>query len=408
MNILVIGNGFDLAHKLPTRYTDFLKYCADYNLEEPICDVPDLNEEFALFCKYNFWLRYFFEKIPDIEKIDNRTWIDFEKEIAEAIKLIERFAIENNPSKEVVSEREINTKEGIDILSAYNQCTCFDYDEETFDNFIYSQLKKFARAFEIYCLKINGLSVDSIISTQRSKDLEMAEIKKTTYANLAHNARGVIGNEIEVAKYELLMEEECKKYNSLYSGITPIDYLSLSKFDYVLSFNYTNTYERLYGNEKTKYCYIHGKAQADRNKTNIIFGIDDDLSAGEESKNFRWIRFKKFYQRIIFKTGSEYKDWIDSKNNQHNKNYVHIIGHSLDKTDYDVLCEIFNSQQYKIIIYYYSPEDFEDKVQNVIKLLAYKGQNGRDKLISRVHGEEWTIKFVDLYDEKEGLFIKDT
>lgn len=26
MNILVIGNGFDLAHGLPTRYTDFLKF----------------------------------------------------------------------------------------------------------------------------------------------------------------------------------------------------------------------------------------------------------------------------------------------------------------------------------------------------------------------------------------------
>ena len=26
MNILVIGNGFDLAHDLPTNYTDFLKW----------------------------------------------------------------------------------------------------------------------------------------------------------------------------------------------------------------------------------------------------------------------------------------------------------------------------------------------------------------------------------------------
>ena len=25
MNILVIGNGFDLAHELPTKYIDFLK-----------------------------------------------------------------------------------------------------------------------------------------------------------------------------------------------------------------------------------------------------------------------------------------------------------------------------------------------------------------------------------------------
>ena len=27
MNILVIGNGFDLAHRLPTKYTDFLQFC---------------------------------------------------------------------------------------------------------------------------------------------------------------------------------------------------------------------------------------------------------------------------------------------------------------------------------------------------------------------------------------------
>ena len=26
MSILIIGNGFDLAHRLPTSYTDFLKF----------------------------------------------------------------------------------------------------------------------------------------------------------------------------------------------------------------------------------------------------------------------------------------------------------------------------------------------------------------------------------------------
>lgn len=30
MNILVIGNGFDLAHGLPTKYTDFLKFVESY------------------------------------------------------------------------------------------------------------------------------------------------------------------------------------------------------------------------------------------------------------------------------------------------------------------------------------------------------------------------------------------
>ncbi len=27
MNILIIGNGFDIAHNLPTKYKDFLKVC---------------------------------------------------------------------------------------------------------------------------------------------------------------------------------------------------------------------------------------------------------------------------------------------------------------------------------------------------------------------------------------------
>ena len=30
MNILVIGNGFDLAHGLPTKYTDFLDFIKEF------------------------------------------------------------------------------------------------------------------------------------------------------------------------------------------------------------------------------------------------------------------------------------------------------------------------------------------------------------------------------------------
>lgn len=132
-----------------------------------------------------------------------------------------------------------------------------------------------------------------------------------------------------------------------------------------------------------------------------------NLPRGEESNNFKWIKFKKYYQRILFKTGSEYKDWLNPLAKQTPfPNYVHIVGHSLDRTDYDVLYEIFSNDSFKIIVYYYCSEDFEDKVQKVIKLLAYKGMNGRDELIRRVHGNQWSTKFVNQYDEIEGFFIK--
>lgn len=77
------------------------------------------------------------------------------------------------------------------------------------------------------------------------------------------------------------------------------------KIDKVLSFNYTNTYARLYGkdNPDIEYDYIHGKADIDHdiNSCNIVLGIDEYLPEGEKDENTEFIQFKKFYQRIYKK-----------------------------------------------------------------------------------------------------------
>ena len=424
MNLLIIGNGFDLAHGLPTRYTDFLIYCRDYDENNPISKSNELNEEFISFVKDNIWLKYFLNSTIDINS--SKTWIDFEKQLAEVIRNIDlaNLKIEqadylNAPSEITVEFSSNSNSKSIELfispICAYDERTRKFVitingitDTDSFIDFVYQQLKKFTRAFEIYCHKINEtLIAEPVITSERNEKMEKAKFQMQSYNHQARNASGYTYRKDDVTRFEKLRDEANKSYTSLSSGVRAIDYLSMSTFDCVLSFNYTNTYERLYGSDKTKYCYIHGKAQENRNKTDIIFGIDDDLPRGEESNNFKWIRFKKYYQRIIYKTGSEYKDWINPQSKQTSPpNYVHIVGHSLDKTDYDVLHEIFSNQNFKIIVYYHCPADFEDKVQKVIKLLAYKGMNGRDELIRRVHGIQWSIKFVNQYDETDGLFIR--
>lgn len=384
MHMIVIGNGFDLAHGLPTKYTHFLRYCRDYKNDNPISESDLLNEEFVKIIDDNIWIKYFLDVV---ELDDEKTWIDFEKEIAYVIDDVESRKEKSTFLKYVIDVNVLDTN----VLVRY----------------IYLQLKDFVRAFEIYCLKINEISVKPIITTERKNQMENYTQQVDIYTQQARRASGYTNRKDEVTKYEMLREEARQKYVSLATKIPVIDYLSLSKFDCVLSFNYTKTYERLYGNEKTKYCYIHGKAQENPSKTNLILGVNDELEDGAESKNFTWINFKKYYQRIIFKTGSEYKDWLTIKT-QYNScaNYVHIIGHSLDKTDYEILYEIFTSPDFKIIVYYYNETDFEEKVQRVIQLLAYKNKNGRDELIRRVHGSQWSIKFVNQYDEVDGLFIR--
>lgn len=39
MNVLIIGNGFDIAHKLPTKYTHFLNFIKFINRFETYHDI---------------------------------------------------------------------------------------------------------------------------------------------------------------------------------------------------------------------------------------------------------------------------------------------------------------------------------------------------------------------------------
>ena len=81
MDILVIGNGFDLAHGLKTTYKDFLLACQNDKL-------PD---EFKEFCQTNVWLKHFIKRQNDI----GNTWIDLEEEIFEVINHINKVIFWN-------------------------------------------------------------------------------------------------------------------------------------------------------------------------------------------------------------------------------------------------------------------------------------------------------------------------
>lgn len=54
MSILILGNGFDLEHKLPTRYTDFLDYVI---AKKQLLDVKNI--AIGSLIIDNIWLEYF-------------------------------------------------------------------------------------------------------------------------------------------------------------------------------------------------------------------------------------------------------------------------------------------------------------------------------------------------------------
>ena len=180
------------------------------------------------------------------------------------------------------------------------------------------------------------------------------------------------------------------------------------KIDKVLSFNYTNTYERIYGKDKPdiEYDYIHGKAEIthDVDSCNLVLGIDEYLIGEERNSNTEFIQFKKFFQRIYKKTGCKYVDWLKEYEANNIGKYasleaedlnVYIFGHSLDVTDKDIMRRLILSEAGRMFkrdglkaqttIFHFNQEAMGSQIANLVKVI------GQDNLISMVHGSDAKI-----------------
>lgn len=193
---------------------------------------------------------------------------------------------------------------------------------------------------------------------------------------------------------------------------------------HVLSFNYSNTYKKMYGtDDKIKYDYIHGIADGNNTleSNNMVLGIDEYLTGRKRDKETGFITFKKYYQRIYKGTGCEYKNWIYkikesckfietklrteypvqipfvkfANDARHN---LYIFGHSLDVSDKDILKDLILNDNIYTTIYYHKTYDdngkddngridLGSKIVNLVKVI------GQDELIRRTGGSTKTIEF---------------
>ena len=80
MNILIIGNGFDLAHGLPTKYTDFLVFCKMILTFIEVIKID--NWEIKIGTCYKNWLT---DRKFEINTKLYRNWIEKIKENLEKV-----------------------------------------------------------------------------------------------------------------------------------------------------------------------------------------------------------------------------------------------------------------------------------------------------------------------------------
>lgn len=366
MNVLVIGNGFDIAHKLPTKYSDFLIFVEaylHYHMDSTSNDIsidqrkrfdsfksfkPELYEELFSLLEDNRFISYFLSKYQELMDKGRENWIDFESEISTIIQALDGARITFNKQYKNGKTKFVMETWQSDILIP----VFYDKKEHIIaKSFVYSN--------------------DSIVLL---RDRLVHDLHRLTRS-------------LEI-------------YLSCFIPSVPsvnLSIISNMNIDKVLSFNYTDTFSKLY-NHEIECSYIHGRISEINciENNNMVLGIEEYLNNDAKDNDNEFIYFKKFYQRIIKMTGSAYKSWLTQISNENNPSFtsspkmsnVYFYGHSMDPTDSDILSDIILNPNIKIFIYYLDKPSLSKQISNLIKVI------GEDNLIELTDAVTGRIKFL--------------
>lgn len=367
MNILILGNGFDIAHGLKTSYIDFLNYCVEKN-NKRITGMINYGTTFI----DNIWLRHFITTCNNYGK----NWIDIEEEIYRVILLLNKTLLDlSNGQIEMVFPLTFSIQK--DILN-------FDFDQiigylKTCNNRLETDKKKYTTVetndfSHLYFYIENYQGLINFIYDQLRAFVEMFE----KYLN------DVVMCEIDSEpKYQLSLLQSSKP--------------NIMNFLFVLNFNYTNTLTKLYKDtmdsrqkKSIQNFHVHGKINAN----NIVLGTQffDNKNNNIPSE---FNVFRKHNQRHRYNTIEDYQSLLQiiKSRNDNTKRIFHVIGHSLDKSDYVILKHIFLAHNDSIInIYYHDEESQERLINNITEII------GEDEVMAKV-------RFIHQHDPKRGILI---
>ncbi len=344
MNILVIGNGFDLAHGLPTGYGDFLDImlCAGkcevaWDGETPrVVTTGSLSSKkiakYQLFCKGLSQ-----ELIEELKEISQKSfWIDY----------FDHY-------RSILGDKWMDFEEGIKevVWNTYN-----DKKKETgnvVSHISTPELNKHLRKLDYFRLSKSYKDLFKMLQ----KDLQSIMRAMSIYMD----------------RLVLLKTQEIEKQQVI----------SNLKVDKLLSFNYTRTYTEVYG-IPDDYCYIHGKADCLEKSNNLVLGYNgQDVPEAETAVEL--VPFEKYYQRIVKCTDNNYINWLNNMSITQNENVVYFFGHSLAPSDGDVIEKLITFKNMKTVIFYVDDEDRANKINNLAIVL------GRQRLVELAGGPERQI-----------------
>lgn len=373
--LIIIGNGFDLAHGLPTSYKDFiddywksackvketrkLEYdddhfvklscelgsmysdldCATFNnitLYKELMTLVKRNRENG-YGYFDVSFKNSFFKIICDNSIEN--WVDVENEYYKKLKIIVKLASLSNREKKA-------------------QTIILNKEFEQVKNLLEKYLKeKVEEQYDFTLFRDNP--IQDILLPELINRFDEKE-----FLNEFQNSD------------QLYVKEFLQKAQKNYDLTT-----------FFLNFNYTKlVQEYFYGFAYAKQInYIHGKLNDSINRVNFGFGdeMDDDYKMIENIDDNEYLRNFKSFQYLQSSNYKRLLDFVESDQ----KFQVYIMGHSCGLSDRTMLNTIFEHPNcISIKVFYHQKENGIDNYTEIIQNISRhfnKKKLMREKIINK-------------------------
>ena len=372
--LIIIGNGFDLAHGLKTSYKDFINWYWEqridnfvYNnnpeLKDCLCTVYITKE-----CEFQSWSSFASHNsyFKNHDNTRNCTGLELFQFIKENRKY---FTVHPTPFFERITN-SIETKGWVDIENEY-----------------YELLKK--NAGELYLCKRLNNQLDFL----REKLAEyLNSLPKCKRNGKIHNLITDIFDSSDFAiSSSKIARDNIHGNFSLRTDQIRHNPEEFSKWKphqiMLLSFNYTNTI-KLYENYNISYNYIHGELSK---PNEMIFGYGDELDKGyNDLRDRNENELLKYIKSVKYLETGHYRDvlnFIESAPFQ-----VFIMGHSCGNSDRTLLNTVFEHENcVSIKPFYYVKPDGTDTYLELVQNISRDFTNPklfRDRVVNKEQCQE--------------------
>lgn len=343
--IVLIGNGFDLAHGLKTRYEDFINWYWNQRVYGFAKERTDTSED--ILCTFkclsgNTWRSFYEYNMPQffspLQKI-------------EGIKVI-RSILNNQDGFKVIYTpffnnicMSIEAKKWVDIENEY-YALLRHIPRIVAPKILNSQLDYLKKMLIVYLEKQEKKEI-IVIPSIKDKIYRPIERREIAVANLNYSG------------------------NRDFKGVIPNNIM-------LLNFNYTKTEQQYIGSDsKVQVNHIHGCLD---DANSVIFGYGDELDSDfEKLKNLNDNECLRNMKSIRYLEADNYRkmlEFIESGPFQ-----VCIMGHSCGNSDRTLLNTLFEHKNcISIKPYYYIKQDGTD---NYLELVQNISRNFTDMKLMR-------------------------